>query len=142
MRPVTAPRMHYQPEAMKTMSLCLHMFMPPVYIYFYFLCLVLQGHRNWVLCVLWSPDGALVASGDMDGNIWLWDPATGKPLGTCKGHSKWITSLVRSTAFHPMACFVHHHLLSSTIYQPHQASLGTAWVFAWSKLTSCVVFKT
>ena len=36
----------------------------------------------------------LVASGDMDGNIWLWDPATGKPLGTCKGHSKWITSLV------------------------------------------------
>lgn len=63
------------------------------------LCLLQQGHRNWVLCVAWSPDGALVASGDMDGNIWLWDPATGKPLGTCKGHSKWITSLVRSNCF-------------------------------------------
>lgn len=58
------------------------------------LCVCWQGHKNWVLCVSWSPDGALVASGDMDGNIWLWDPATGKPLGTCKGHSKWITSLV------------------------------------------------
>jgi WD40 repeat protein len=59
---------------------------------------LLQGHKNWVLCVAWSPDGAMVASGDMDGNIWLWDPVTGKPLGTCKGHSKWITSLVGALA--------------------------------------------
>jgi ribosome assembly protein 4 len=58
-------------------------------------CATTQGHRNWVLCVAWAPDGSMVASGDMDGNIWLWDPKTGKPLGTCKGHSKWITSLVR-----------------------------------------------
>lgn len=57
-----------------------------------------QGHRNWVLCVAWSPDGAMVASGDMDGHIWLWDPKTGQPLGSCKGHSKWITSLVSGKA--------------------------------------------
>jgi WD40 repeat protein len=38
-----------------------------------------------------------VASGDMDGAIYLWDPKKGKPLGQCNGHKKWITSLVRVT---------------------------------------------
>ncbi len=27
------------------------------------------GHKNWVLCVAWSPDAALVASGGMDGEV-------------------------------------------------------------------------
>lgn len=36
-----------------------------------------------------------VASGDMDGNIFLWSPKSDQPLGQCTGHSKWITSLVR-----------------------------------------------
>jgi ribosome assembly protein 4 len=56
----------------------------------------LQAHRNWVLCVSWSPDATMIATGDMNGDIWLWDAAAGQPLGQCKGHSKWITSLVRS----------------------------------------------
>jgi WD40 repeat protein len=56
--------------------------------------LLLQAHRNWVLCVSWSPDATMIATGDMNGDIWLWDAATGQPLGQCKGHSKWITSLV------------------------------------------------
>jgi ribosome assembly protein 4 len=56
---------------------------------------LLQGHRNWVLCVSWSPDATMIATGDMNGDIWLWEAASGKPLGQCKGHSKWITSLVR-----------------------------------------------
>ena len=54
----------------------------------------MQGHKNWVLVVSWSPDAALLVTGDMDGLIWLWDPATGKALGQCVGHKKWITSLV------------------------------------------------
>ena len=54
---------------------------------------LLQGHKNWVLCVAWSPDAQMVASGGMDNCIWLWDPQTGKALGCCRGHSKWITSL-------------------------------------------------
>jgi WD40 repeat protein len=47
-----------------------------------------------VLVVSWSPDGAMIASGDMDGAIMLWDGRDGKLLGTCQGHKKWITSLV------------------------------------------------
>lgn len=53
-----------------------------------------QGHENWVLVVSWSPDARLLCTADMNGKIWLWDPNTGKPLGTCKGHRKWITSTV------------------------------------------------
>jgi ribosome assembly protein 4 len=47
-----------------------------------------------VLVVAWSPDAAVIASGDMDGSILLWDPKDGKLLGSCSGHKKWITSLV------------------------------------------------
>jgi WD40 repeat protein len=56
-----------------------------------------QGHRNWVLVVAWSPDAQMIASGDMDGSILLWDPKDGKLLGSCSGHKKWITSLVGSS---------------------------------------------
>lgn len=56
-------------------------------------CPVVQGHKHWVLAVSWSPDGRYIATGDMDGVLWLWDP-DGKPLGTCKGHTKYVTSLV------------------------------------------------
>ena len=44
-----------------------------------------QGHSNWVLCVAWSPDAAILATGGMDSSLWLWDPRTGRALGTCKG---------------------------------------------------------
>ena len=45
----------------------------------------MQGHKNWVLCVAWSPDGQILATGGMDGALWLWDPKRGNPLGCCKG---------------------------------------------------------
>jgi len=44
-----------------------------------------QGHSGWVLCVAWSPDAAVLATGGMDSSLWLWDPRTGRPLGTCRG---------------------------------------------------------
>lgn len=43
-----------------------------------------NGHVSWVLVVAWSPDAAVVASGDHDGGLWLWEPATGKAMGQCK----------------------------------------------------------
>lgn len=54
----------------------------------------LSGHRNWVLCVSWSPDGELIATGSMDNTIRLWESKKGLPVGDAlTGHSKWITSL-------------------------------------------------
>ena len=38
----------------------------------------LQGHRNGVHSVAYSPDGKTLASGSFDGTIKLWDVATGK----------------------------------------------------------------
>ena len=64
----------------------------------------MQGHKNWVLVVAWSPDGQFIASGDMNGDIWLWDPATGLPRGQCQGHKKWITSLAWEPAHKALPC--------------------------------------
>jgi ribosome assembly protein 4 len=51
-----------------------------------------EGHKKWVLCIAWSPDGSKLASGSMDNEINLWNPVNGKRIGkTLKGHTKWIT---------------------------------------------------
>ena len=47
--------------------------------------LPMQGHKNWVLCLAWSPDAKMLASGGMDGSIWLWRPDSDQALGSCKG---------------------------------------------------------
>jgi WD40 repeat protein/predicted TPR repeat methyltransferase len=38
----------------------------------------LRGHKEQVLCMAFSPDARTLASGDAEGNIRLWDVATGK----------------------------------------------------------------
>ncbi|SCW00311.1 LAFE_0C01354g1_1 [Lachancea fermentati] len=54
----------------------------------------LKGHTNWVLCVSWSPDGELIATGSMDNTIRLWNSKKGESAGDAlRGHGKWITSL-------------------------------------------------
>jgi len=54
--------------------------------------------------VAWSPDGRYIASGDMDGQVWLWDPSSGEALGQCLGHKKWITSLAWEPAHRAYPC--------------------------------------
>ena len=47
-----------------------------------------------MLVVSWSPDASMMATGSMDNTVRLWDPNTGKPLGSpLKGHTKWVRSI-------------------------------------------------
>ncbi|WP_228049898.1 NACHT domain-containing protein [Tychonema sp. LEGE 06208] len=50
-----------------------------------------------VRSVIFSPDGQLLATGDTDGVVSLWEASSGREILTCKGH----TNVVESVAFSP-----------------------------------------
>ena len=55
---------------------------------------VCKAHKHWILCIAWSPDGRRLASGCKNGQVCVWDPATGNQIGhTLIGHRQWITWL-------------------------------------------------
>ena len=66
----------------------------------------LEGHRYWPLSLAFHPDGGLLASAGCrkldsnglcaEGEIRLWDAASGKLLQTLTGHVNWITRLAFS----------------------------------------------
>jgi WD40 repeat protein len=47
----------------------------------------LEGHRSWVGCLRFLPDGKTVASASADGTIRLWDCSTRQLLRTLRGNS-------------------------------------------------------
>jgi WD40 repeat protein len=57
----------------------------------------LEGNAGSVWAVAYSPDGKSIASGNDDGTVKLWDPATGLERCTLVGH----TGKVRTLAFSP-----------------------------------------
>ena len=57
----------------------------------------LESHREGVLSVAFSPDGAMLATTSEDNTVKLWAVATGALLNTLEGHS----DRVLSAAFSP-----------------------------------------
>jgi HEAT repeat protein len=52
-------------------------------------CLTLKGHAGEVRAVTFSPDGTLLASGDMAGTLVVWDAARGTKLATVSERGRW-----------------------------------------------------
>jgi len=57
-----------------------------------------EAHPERILCVAWSPDGGVIASGGgySGGSIQLWEAGSGKPLGSLSGHTAGIFELLFS----------------------------------------------
>ncbi|MGH9882793.1 MAG: caspase family protein, partial [Pyrinomonadaceae bacterium] len=53
----------------------------------------LAGHNNFVMRLVFSPDGRLLASGSFDSTVKLWDINTGRELRALVGHSGSISAL-------------------------------------------------
>ena len=50
-----------------------------------------EGHSNTTWTLAFSPDGAYVASGNLDNMVRLWEVATGQPIGEeWDGHGDWV----------------------------------------------------
>ena len=53
----------------------------------------LEGHRNSITSVTFSPSGKILASGSWDHTIRLWNPTTGQHLTTFHGHSEAVNAV-------------------------------------------------
>ena len=51
------------------------------------------GHTDWVISLVFSPDGNTLASGSSDLKVRLWDVDTGRHLRTLEGHTRWVYSV-------------------------------------------------
>ena len=54
---------------------------------------VLEGHRDDVTCVAFSPDGRVLATGSKDNYVRLWDTRTKKPIAALSGHTTEVTTV-------------------------------------------------
>jgi len=52
-----------------------------------------KKHTNWIYCTAISPDGVLVASGDRNGGLFVWEAETGRLYQELRGHGGAVTGL-------------------------------------------------
>jgi WD40 repeat protein len=69
--------------------------------------LQLEGHRDFVSGLAFSPDGATLASGSVDGLIRLWGIPTGKELARLSGHVEEATDVAFSPDGQTLASLAH-----------------------------------
>lgn len=53
----------------------------------------IKKHTDWVTSIAFSPDGVLLASGDRNGGLFVWEAANGSEYQNLRGHEKMIASL-------------------------------------------------
>lgn len=68
----------------------------------------LEGHRDFVGGLAFSPDGATLATGSMDGTIRLWNTGTGESTATLPGHMQETTDVAFSPDGRTLASLGHN----------------------------------
>lgn len=67
--------------------------------------------KSAILCLAFSPNGKVLASGEVDKKIRLWDTAAGKQLAVLEGHTKQVAAL----AFSPDGATLHSAGYDATV---------------------------
>ena len=57
---------------------------------------VLKTNAGEVYCLVFSPDGQMLATGGRSGTVQLWDVASAQEQATLAGHSGWVSGLAYS----------------------------------------------
>jgi RNA polymerase sigma factor (sigma-70 family) len=104
----------------------------------------LEGHRNMVGPVVFSPEGDRVATGSADREVVLWNAKSGQPVSRSRGH----VASVRCLAFSPDgsrlasggedASVILHDATTATD-QFHLNAQGTVWTLVFSPDSSRLV---
>lgn len=63
----------------------------------------LSGHKDWVTCLAFSPDGKTLASGSKDLSVRLWDLAAGQSLSSLSGSSQQLVTVLFNPDGHTLA---------------------------------------
>ena len=71
----------------------------------------LKEAKSAILCLAFSPNGKVLASGEVDKKIRLWDTATGKQLALLEGHARQVAAL----AFSPDGATLHSAGYDATV---------------------------
>ena len=53
----------------------------------------IKKHTDWVTALAFSPDGVLLATGDRNGGLYIWEAGTGNEFHNLRAHEKRIASL-------------------------------------------------
>ncbi|KAG1881918.1 WD40-repeat-containing domain protein [Suillus tomentosus] len=56
----------------------------------------LEGHTDWVRCLVWTQDGKTLISGSDDNSIRTWNTSTWKQIALLEGHTSFVESIAIS----------------------------------------------
>jgi len=93
-----------------------------------------QLHSAWILCIVFSPDGSILVTGDVEGYFGVWDAVNYNPKisKSTKAHKKWITSI----SFKPL------HLYKDNEVTKFVSTGKDGFLKLWNATTGKIILST